>query len=382
MATSWVVGAAHFFLTVDQNGFQAEDPEVYFTGAHCVGQAYLVAPARRTGLRSMSGISYGVGPGPGDDYFLYRSDLSGPGRNVAVLSKFSTMGNSDFSHPDNCQPVSGADDLVNASAVINVTSELPPSYTADTSARIASGTIAAGTTALLDVDTGTGVSSEQRQANGIGEAVERALVRYLADKEIQPNANGQLAALISAELHADAPATEPTAVAPVDTTALTSTTAHERGRPRYYAGRRLAEDEVVARGVFVEDVELRLQEDGTGPTDKVQLVFATPEFDGDPTFGDAWSIVVNAHDTASTDDGTMFFSTPSFGDALQLFTDGSAVVSELRELTLRRLSSPPISCCSGGQEGMFYWDEQANTLCVCDGSNWSPVDSDNLGTCA
>ena len=77
----------------------------------------------------------------------------------------------------------------------------------------------------------------------------------------------------------------------------------------------------------------------------------------------------------------MFFSTPSFSDALQLFTDGSAVVGELRELTLRRLSSPPISC-TGLQEGMFYWDDQANTLCVCDASSWEPIDSDNLGTCA
>lgn len=31
---------------------------------------------------------------------------------------------------------------------------------------------------------------------------------------------------------------------------------------------------------------------------------------------------------------------------------------------------------------MFYWDEPANTLYVCDGSSWAPIDSDNMGSCA
>lgn len=107
---------------------------------------------------------------------------------------------------------------------------------------------------------------------------------------------------------------------------------------------------------------------------------ATPEFDGDSMNGDAWSIVVNAFD-GGVDDGTMFISNPSFTDNAQFFIDGSVVLGRQREMSLKRLASPT-GFCTPLDEGTFYWDEQANALCVCDGSTWKPLDADETGTCA
>lgn len=201
----------------------------------------------------------------------------------------------------------------------------------------------------------------------IGGAIERALQRYLEAKGVPLEVDGELASFIAEEMAAAADSPAPAQSPPSPGV-------------RYSGGKRLALGEPVERGVFGEDVELWLEETASGGSDKVQIVFATPEFDGQG-LADAWAIVVNAEDTAGSDDGTMFFSTPSFVDALQLFTDGSAIVGEQREMTLRRLSSPPATC-SSLQEGMFYWDEQANALCVCDGSSWDTVDADNGGTCS
>ena len=31
---------------------------------------------------------------------------------------------------------------------------------------------------------------------------------------------------------------------------------------------------------------------------------------------------------------------------------------------------------------MFYWDEQDNTLCACDGSSWGPLDAASAASCS
>ena len=216
-------------------------------------------------------------------------------------------------------------------------------------------------------DSRTALTASDAQA--LGPVIERALARYFESRGVEFAPSGELAGLIADEIGG-----------------LSSP--EVSGMPgekvRYSGGRRLSAGEPVSRGVFVDDVELSLTETGSGAADKVQLVFRTPEFDGDPVFGDAWSIVVDAHDTASADDGRMFFSTPSFVDALQLFTDGSAIVPELRHLTLRKRNSPPTpgGVCGSLQEGQFYWDTDIPALCVCDGSGWKTVDADEMGTCS
>lgn len=201
---------------------------------------------------------------------------------------------------------------------------------------------------------------------GIGEmaaVLERALSRYLESRGLVLEGEGELAALISEELTGTAFASVTTPAAPPV-------------QHYYQGGRRLSGERPAPRGVLIEDVELWLEESGSGMSDAVQLVFATPEFDGVPrmTEGDAWSIIVQAEDSASDDDGTMHFSTPGFSDALQLFTDGSAIVPELRYLKLRKLSSPPFTCASGSPEAGFYWDSDLKELCDCNGSGWAQVD--------
>ncbi len=206
----------------------------------------------------------------------------------------------------------------------------------------------------------------------IGGVLEGVLSRYLEERGVPFEPDGELAAALAREL---AGAADPSTARAGETSTLSAV----GEEVRYASGRRLDPDEPIPQGVFVDDVELWLEETDSGMGDKVQLVFATPEFDGSPS--DAWSIVVDAFDSASPDDGKMFFSTPSFGDALQLFTDGSAILGEQRELQLRRRSSPPIACTSFLQEGMLYWDQDINALCACDGSSWVPVDADETGSC-
>jgi hypothetical protein len=202
-------------------------------------------------------------------------------------------------------------------------------------------------------------------AQTLGPAIERALARYFESRGVEFAPSGELAGLILDEI-GDVP--EPEVIS------------MPGEKIRYTDGRRLSAGEPLPQGAFQEDVELTLTETGSGSGDKVQLVFVTPEFDNDPVFRDAWSIVVDAEDSARPDDGTMFFSTPSFADALQLFTDGSAVVPELRYLNLRRLASPPFACTSL-QEGSFYWDDSISELCDCDGTAWEPVDSSSSNSC-
>ena len=204
-------------------------------------------------------------------------------------------------------------------------------------------------------------------AGELAAVLERVLARYLESRGLRYERGGELAGLLAEELAGAAPA-----VAAQPPAQRRTGRSREAGAPG-------------PRGVFTDEIELWLEESGSSASDKVQLVFATPEFDGVPrdTEADAWAIVVDAEDsgTAGADPGTMSFSAPSFIEPLQLFTDGSAVIGELRELSVRPLSSPPISCTSL-QEGMFYWDDDASTLCVCDGSSWAPIDSDNMGSCS
>ena len=198
--------------------------------------------------------------------------------------------------------------------------------------------------------------------------LERVLGRYLESRGLPPAPDGRLAGLISEELAGGAAAAAP------------------QSPPRrvvYSGGRRhlLEEGEPIPRGVFTDEVELVLSESGSGTADYVQLVFTTPEFDGDPINGDAWAIRVDANDSMSSDDGTMSISTPGFIDVAQFYTDGSAIIGELREMSLRPRSDPPNPCTSL-QEGMFYWDDDISLLCVCDGSSWDTLDGDATGSCS
>ena len=201
-------------------------------------------------------------------------------------------------------------------------------------------------------------------AGELAAVLERVLARYLESRGLRYERGDELAGLLAEELTGAAPVV---AARPPEPPARRTSRSREAGAPG-------------PRGVFTDEVELWLEESGSSTSDKVQLVFATPEFDGDPTFGDAWAIVVDAYDSVSPDDGTMSFSAPGFIEPLQLFTDGSAIVGPQREMTIEPRSSPPISCTSL-QEGMFYWDDDVNTLCVCDGTSWAPVDSDETGNC-
>ena len=199
--------------------------------------------------------------------------------------------------------------------------------------------------------------------NRIGSVLESALERYFEARGIPPGSPGELAGLIGQELAAAA-ARPPAGEAPGE-------------RLVWSRGERLPVSDLRSPdpgGVFAEDVELWLEETGSGASDKVQLVFATPEF-GDPTSGNAWAIVVEAYDSADPDDGTMFISTPGFADALQLFTDGTAIIGDLREFRILPSSSPPGACTSALlQGGMLYYDSDINELCDCDGSSWQQVD--------
>ncbi len=212
---------------------------------------------------------------------------------------------------------------------------------------------------LFKVDAGAVVA-------GIAGALERALGRYLDERGIRLEPDGGLAALVVEEL--------------AGSRAAPSETIRPGERVRYSGGKRLVPGEPTPRGVFSDDVELWLEETGSGSSDKVQLVFATPEFDGNPA--DAWAIIVEAEDSLDPDDGKMFISTPTFFDALQLFTDGTAIIGDLRELRILPSTSPPVACTSALlQGGMLYWDSTIQALCACDGTSWKPVDADETGSC-
>ncbi len=214
---------------------------------------------------------------------------------------------------------------------------------------------------LFKVDSGAVVA-------GIAGALERALGRYLDQRGIRLEPDGGLAALVVGELRG-APAAPPAPSQPGQRLVY-------RGGERFVEG----QGDPIPAGVFSDEVELWLQESGSGASDKVQLVFATPEYDGN-SGGDAWAIIVEAEDSVDPDDGKMFISTPTFFDALQLFTDGTAIIGDLREFRILPSTSPPIACTSFLQEGMLYWDSTIGALCACDGSSWAPVDDDETGSC-
>ena len=117
-------------LSFEPKGFQPETFLVYYSGVGCTGTAYVRAPNSLFGLRPMTGITYGVGPGPSGHIWLYRSNSPGPGSTPSIQSEYTTA-SPDFTDGSKCQASGGSSDLVTATAAVDVTANFPPNYTAE-----------------------------------------------------------------------------------------------------------------------------------------------------------------------------------------------------------------------------------------------------------